>query len=285
MSDDCWVCKFCSKEVYDDQAKMMSCERCKSAYCCECLNMSFEMYDLMNNRPDIHWFCTDCDKQAMTAVKGDWEIEERCAKYLETMNQRFDQIESTLSTKADKAMHDSLATKVATLDTQMNGLCSDITSLDEKIALLRTEPEEINKRKNNLIIRGIPEDSDHSDVQLVREVFRSINVNVTPSESDVSRLGKKRDDDKGRPLRVDMKDENAKWKAIKDGPKLRTVDLDAVGVTGFDPRRCFLVPDLTLLQRREDAKLRESLKIKRQTDPNWKIKKGKLVRIQSEEKS
>ena len=33
--------------------------------------MTSSRYDLMNSRPDIHLFCIDCEKQAMSAVKGD----------------------------------------------------------------------------------------------------------------------------------------------------------------------------------------------------------------------
>ena len=78
------------------------------------------------------------------------------------MNQRFVKIEESLELKADKAAHDSLATKVESLNTQINGLYTDITNanLDKKLDLLHKEPQEIEKRKNNLIIRDLPENSD-----------------------------------------------------------------------------------------------------------------------------
>ena len=187
--EDSWVCKICEVEIRDDNAKVMSCERCHTPFCCNCLGMNSSTYDLMNSRPDIHWFCIDCERQAMLAVKGDWEIEERCAKYLESMNQRFVKIEESLELKVDKAAHDSLATKVESLNTQLNGLCTDIIDLNKKFDLLHKEPQELEKRKNNLIIRGL-ENSDVDDDQLVRKVFFAISVADVPQPADVSRLGK-----------------------------------------------------------------------------------------------
>ena len=277
--EDSWVCKICEVEIRDDNAKVMSCERCHTLFCCNCLGMNSSSNDLMNSRPDIHWFCIDCERQAMLAVKGDWEIEERCAKYLESMNQRFVKIEESLELKVDKAAHDSLATKVESLNTQLNGLCTDIIDLDKKFDLLHKEPQDLEKRKNNLIIRGLPENSDVDDDQLVREVFFAISVADVPQPADVSRLGKKCDDDKGRPVGVVMSNEKAKWNATKRGPSLRSVNSDDFT---FDPKNVFVVPDQTLLQRQEDVKLRESLRLNRSTDPNWKIRRGRLVRIKDE---
>ena len=70
-----------------------------------------------------------------------------------------------------------------------------------------------------------------------------------------------------------MPNEKAKWNA------LHSVDSDDFT---FDPKNLFIVPDQTLLQRQEDVKLRESLRIKRSTDPHWKIRRGRLVRIKDE---
>jgi hypothetical protein len=75
-------------------------------------------------------------------------------------------------------------------------------------------------------------------------------------------------------VKVVLPSEKAKWSAVKNGPKVRT----AVDVS-FDPKNLFIVSDQTLLQRQEDVKLRESLRIRRQEDPNWKIRKGRLVRV------
>ena len=52
--DDSWVCKICEVEIKDENAEVMSCERCHTPFCCICLGMNSSTYDLMNSRPDIH---------------------------------------------------------------------------------------------------------------------------------------------------------------------------------------------------------------------------------------
>jgi hypothetical protein len=174
--------------------------------------MTQATYDLMNNRPDVHWFCVECEKQALTAVKCDWEIEERCAQYMETLNLRFSKVEDALNLKADKAALDTVSTDVLALNTHVSGLSLDITKLSQKIDLLHKEPEDIERRKNNIVMRGLPEDTEFNDEQLVNEVLESIHVLDKPSH--VTRLGKKREDNKGRPVKVVLPSEKAKWSAV-----------------------------------------------------------------------
>ena len=53
-----------------------------SATCIQCLNMESKVYDLLKGRMDLHWYCGECDKQAMATIKADWEIEEKYAAYM-----------------------------------------------------------------------------------------------------------------------------------------------------------------------------------------------------------
>ena len=59
------------------------------------------MYNVMVDRKDLHWFCGECEKPAITAVRTDIEIEERFAAYMSNMTHRLDNIEGHLATKAD----------------------------------------------------------------------------------------------------------------------------------------------------------------------------------------
>ena len=62
--------------------------------------------------------------------------------------------------------------------------------------------------------------------------------------------------------------------ATRSGPKVRNVDASMVS---FDPTKVFISPDMTILQRQEDLKLREELRRRRQENPNWSIRGKKLV--------
>jgi hypothetical protein len=60
---------------------------------------------------------------------------------------------------------------------------------------------------------------------------------------------------------------------VRNDPKIRKAE----GVS-FDSNTIFINPDLTILQREDEMELRTKLKKKRETDPNWIIKKGRIVR-------
>ena len=38
---DTWVCKVCEVVINDENAKVMSCERCRTPFCCDCLADDF----------------------------------------------------------------------------------------------------------------------------------------------------------------------------------------------------------------------------------------------------
>ena len=285
-TSEVWCCKVCKVIFTDESDKLMQCERCDGATCIQCLNMESKVYDLLKGRMDLHWYCGECDKQAMAAIKADWEIEEKCAAYMSSLTLRMDSMQQEINRKAEKATVD-------TTNIRLDGTNSDIVKLSDKIELLYREPEEIEKRKNNIVIRGIPEHegrgsngeeedeedndddvSNHdvmSDIDACTELLHSIGVDITPKS--VHRIGKKYDG-RSRPLKVILNSEKEKQCAIRSGPKVRSVNPTSVS---FDPTRVFISPDMTILQRQEDIKLRDELKKKRLSNPNWTIRGKKLI--------
>ena len=87
-------------------------------------------------------------------------------------------------------------------------------------------------------------------------------------------MGKIRQDNKPRPLRVVLESTNDKFKCLKNAPKIRS----AQGLS-FNANDVFILPDMTKLERDEDTKLREALKKKRESSPNskWIIRAKKIV--------
>ena len=76
-------------------------------------------------------------------------------------------------------------------------------------------------------------------------------------------------------MKVVLTNEEEKKRLLRNSPTVRKVDPKTVA---FDPNKIFICPDLTILQREEDYKLREELKKRRQDDPNWIIRGKKLFR-------
>ena len=71
-------CKICTEEFTSSKDKLMQCERCEDWCCKNCLCMPDGVYRYLTARKDIHWFCVDCEKNALRAVKQDHQIEQRC---------------------------------------------------------------------------------------------------------------------------------------------------------------------------------------------------------------
>lgn len=291
LENEIWRCKVCNLDFCSDDDKLMKCGRCDGPTCIKCLDMDTEMYEVLTSRVDVHWYCTACDRQAMSAIKTDWEIEEKCAAYMATLNKKFDDMQSNLDQKADKTSMEKLSADVMATQKVVEGVNADIVKLSDRIELMHKEPEEIEKRKKNILIKGLPEcrksiaeDARHQDKdielddtvdmsneEICDQLFNSMDIKVTPKS--VHRLGKKKLDGKPRPIKVVLESEEDTKLLLRGGPKVRRVNPEGVS---FNPSKVFISPDMTILQREEDFKLREELRRKRISDPNWIIRGEKL---------
>ena len=216
---------------------------------------------MLKLRQDVHWYCPSCDKQAMTAIKADWEIEERCAAYLKGLDDKLVGMQASIDKKADKATTDNLAADVMFTKKLVEGANADIAKLSDRIELVHKESVEIEKRKKNVIIKGLPEDAQSThypgenradvgsnestgkiksqDESACIQLFNSIGIDVTPKS--VHRLDKKKSDGKPRPVKVVLHKEEDKKRILRNGPHVRNVDSDKVS---FDPGKVFICPDI-----------------------------------------
>ena len=88
---------------------MIMCERCEGWTCQDCLGMSDDQYTLATEGlANFHYFCDNCDLTAMTTVQTDADIEEKCKKYCEKLEERIQGIEEVLANQAEKGIVDSL---------------------------------------------------------------------------------------------------------------------------------------------------------------------------------
>ena len=94
------TCEICAVDFTEDDDKLMSSDRCMKWNCAECLGMSEAVYSFfVASGNGSHWYCNDCERQAMRAVKVDRTIEEECSKYLEGVTNRIDSVEKRLEEK------------------------------------------------------------------------------------------------------------------------------------------------------------------------------------------
>ena len=82
-------CAVCNVKYTGKKDKLLSCDRCDSNFCIACLGISTTEHKILK-KPEVLWFCKDCQQPAIKAVKTDREIEERCEEYFEKMTKRLD---------------------------------------------------------------------------------------------------------------------------------------------------------------------------------------------------
>ena len=94
--------------------------------------------------------------------------EKRCQEFLSKYEKRLDDIEERVNTKANKANVDSPGTSVQVLNDQVKHLARDISRLNQKIESVKFEPVEKAKCKNNIVIRGVPENEELTDIEEIK---------------------------------------------------------------------------------------------------------------------
>lgn len=279
---DVWICEECEKSFNNEDDKLMICDRCSGKYCIECIpNMSVDDYKVISKSLiACHWYCAHCERDALTAVKVDQEIEERCKYHFSKLNDRIVGIENDIKTKADQKVVESVDANVKLNAQKIVGLAEDFSKLNRKLELSLNEPEEIQRRKGNIIAKGLSE-TDTPDLTKLTEIFQCLKLDISKVKSH-HRVGKVEANNlpnatanieplrsRHRPLRVLLEDEDYKWRVVKSAPSIKKVD----NAVNFVPHEVFITPDYTILQREKDAQVRSELKKKRAAQPNegWKI--------------
>lgn len=273
--EDVLTCTKCKSDFRDPNDKLIQCERCDKWFCVTCLKMEDTHYSLISQRPDMHWYCQECEKKALEAVKNEKSIEERCDYYLKKMEDRMVKLEDAMLSKADKAEIDNIDVKVLALEIRLQGISSDTAKIAKKQQLQETEDEERSKRKKNLILKGIPENPQIPDRDQVVELMEALNFQANDISKIHGRLGKVRTDGKPRFLKVEYKEEEMKKKILSKAVKIRDIPN-----LSYDKLSVFISPDMTQIQRERDIELRKELKQKRINDPNgqWIIRGQKVVK-------
>ena len=163
--DDVVTCNNCHGLFADATDKLLQCERCNMWNCIACLKYSDAEYDLLNARPELHWYCDECQKPAIHAVQSDKEVEERCNYYMSQFTKRIGTLEKEMVNKADKADVDVSRKKLEEFDKNGPPQAEALAIIEEKFVELRLDQEEIERRRTNLIIYDVEEPTHVDDRQ------------------------------------------------------------------------------------------------------------------------
>ena len=272
--DGC-TCMKCKKIFTSDDDKLLQCERCDEWHCTACLNMEDAYYAFMNERGDVHWFCPPCDAKALSSVKVDVSIEECCKYYMDNYETRLKSVETRLDNTVQKPELDNTNLQLESLQRQIKGLQEDVSKLGQKLLMGANEQQEIEKRKTHIILKGIPESNTVPDRDQILELFRALKRSEEDIKKIMGRLGKPRDDNSSRPIKIECKDYEIRNEILK-----LTKEIKEIEHLSFDKNKIHINPDLTQLQREREFKLRQERRAKIQEDPSvqWVIRKGQVVK-------
>lgn len=238
-----WNCKLCSKQFSDETDKIVQCEYCNDYYCSKCLNLSKSDYEVFKI-PSLHWFCPECDSKVMQNLKHERQIEERCAVFMQAMENRTVTLETEIKTKVSSDQVKEIVESV--INESKNKVTTDTNRVDLDIAqTVEKKVSEIREstiKEKNIIMYGISETNDkipavrkESDTRYVEQLTTFLDINCERYEN-VIRLGKSGEKtEKPRPLKVTFKTTDDKKCFMKNLSKLKGIDENSpftkIGVT------------------------------------------------------
>ncbi len=249
---NCGTCK--QPVITDDPNGGIQCDICNFWFhATSCQKMSQLRYSALNEEHDdnsLHWYCDRCRVSAKKMLTS-----------LTTISHDIDLLKvdvAQLKTSQDdtNAAATLTRTDVATNRNDIKGLAADIVRLDKKLDHVSTEAQEIDIRKANIVIRGLPESNTTDDATLVKKVLTTLGFNnndTTPADvitpTTITRIGKVDiTHDNPRALRVILQTTAQRDKILDVSSSLKNVNSEGLP---FDPNRVFISKDLTILQRQQ----------------------------------
>lgn len=253
-------------DIINEDAKALQCERCIDDVwkCASCLGLNDDLYEqlAMGGKCNLHWFCDKCEQLIVnpSLVENMHSLFESKMDYVEKllmqaltgleqkMIHRMSQVEDMLQNKADNDLLVSVDGRLKKMEERPVIMEESQNRIEHKVDQLCTthyepvaiavqgalqqdkaEEMEIEKRKKNIIVHGVPESESTSpeqriedDLSLLSVMFHEADVeNVTVD--NVIRLGKKASDatTNPRPMKVVLNTVDNKLTLLRNAKNLR----------------------------------------------------------------
>lgn len=295
-------CKQCKKSTAD---KLLYCGRCEQWVCRKCSKATAAEYDMINKKSSIvHWFCSDCDEEAMIAIKASNLIEDQCKAYIESLEHKLQELNAKVEALTDGSVVADLNKRLTELseqvenlqeplskkedmdtyiheqvNTEVNQKLSDTTAKAANISVQEMTQRE--NRKSNIVFFNIPEsNSDDVEVRKADDLKHVTEITaflgIDQSFQKPVRLGAKAE--RPRPLRVVASGPEAVTAILKAAKKMADIEIDAYKNVGIQR-------DMTFLEREQhrgllkERKKRMEEAIKKGVQAKWVIRGGSLINL------
>ena len=260
--DIIYKCLECDTECTKGQRALL-CDRCCFWTHASCTEVDDEVYDIFFEKGSklacFRYFCKKCDNKVTEALE------------------KYDKLEQ--DTQLLKSEMKVVQDKVEKIEETIK------TTVRDKISDVMEDQREVDKRKMNLIVFGLPEielgqDTVWNTPEKVEKDIESMNKLITEELGvglsnrngiiNARRLGGSTSKTKPRPLRIEFRDLNTKRDVLTNAKKFRDSTSDIA-------KQIFINPDLTEEQRKKDQVLRKEMWKQRGLGRNVIIKRGEIV--------
>lgn len=316
--EDIWHCETCEEEFAEDDCKVFECEVCGLHFCWKCLDLSEEEYIFLTNRSDLHWYCKNCEGNALLSIRTDKEIAQRCTDYFKSVEIKLNSLEKDINQKADKKqieqLEEMLNNKADSAALKMlEERITNIESRTEKDSLHITGPSNTETKTNvseETSTVNIKNRVDDNVKELIDREWRKNNIvvfNIKESESEETDERKLHDTEEAskllnselkintavtKPVRLGLKRDNSKFprplRLTVDNEETKWKILKAAKNL-LDSREesyktVFIKKDMTPMEREKERELRAQLAEKKRLSAekgetcSWFIRKGKIVK-------
>lgn len=276
-------CKTCKTVFTGEEDQLIECERCEKWECIACSSLSDDEYKLLNSSPvSIHWYCIVCNGQAVSAVKSDNLIEEKCKAYFESVRGEIAQVKNELDnkiTEVNTQLWDEIKTLKERLDTHDKEVEKKIDNkLSTSADLGIKEMSEREGRKLNMILFNVPESKSEDGEERKKHDTDMLNkiqavIGNKANLTKVVRIGAKKE--QNRPLRVAASSLQEHRDILRSAKKLQGND---------DWKEVYISKDMTPLERDQWRALVNERKEKQTQSEatgdltRWVIRSGKVIK-------
>ena len=298
-------CSTCHEGVMSNGVE---CEVCDCWFHSKCVGVAAGTFKALQQDKSLHWYCQGCSRGVVNTWKKIQERQEQVEKEvaklkvevkelreglvkigkLETevgkcktecsdIDRRIKQMEAAEKKSKKENKHllekerqDIKQSFAQIVKNQEEERGKELRTNDKEIQQKMIEMMEREKRRENIIIRGIKASTEIEEMRAVEKIFEELIPEVGIKYEIMGRIGRQ-EQLITRPLRIHIYDSEHRRRLLNRGKQLKTAEDDEL-------KKIYLAPDLTRMQQEEDKKLRDKLKELRSSgSKNIKITKGEIV--------
>ena len=261
-------CQACKDSITCEE--FVACDICKINLHSDCVGLPSETVEkLLDIVQHTGWVCNSCRLECSSKIAQLQSTLVQLSEKFADVVAKVSELESQISVSAKETKH---ANDYGGADVKLSA------TGDLNIEIHKTLVD-INRRKNNVVISGLPEVLSDDSVDCDKHAFEQLceeNFSVKPTVSKLGcrRLGKRTDGQQPRQLLVHLNSEQAASTLLAEARKLRKSDSEAVA-RNVVARNVFLNPDLSPAelrlaydrrQKRRTQRHREQVTLREQLD-------------------